>query len=366
MIKKLPTLYKKTKKGKIYTWRVWSDGDKYYTEYGELDGKTQTTENIAESKNIGKSNGTTPEEQAFLEAQTLFNNKKLKNYLENIDDVDNFTPSPMLADKFLDHKNKIKYPAHIQPKLNGLRCLAYWENGEIVLRSRKSKDYSCLHIKEILKAHLPQNFMFDGELYKHGMPLQEINSLAKKQQPDTDKLEYHVYDIYDFEKKDLTWKERYKHLVRHIHFDGHLCHKIFRVDAWGVDSEDEVFSRHEDFTQQKYEGSIVRNLDGKYLHDYRSTDLLKVKDFHDEEFKVVGFKSGKGRFKDSVIWICELKDGRTFSVVPEGTMEEKKYFLDNAQDYIGKFLTVRYQEYSSTGIPTILTGLHFRIEEDLP
>ena len=35
---------------------------------------------------------------------------------------------------------------------------------------------------------------FDGELYLHGVPLQEIGSMVKRDDPNN-KLEYHIYDI---------------------------------------------------------------------------------------------------------------------------------------------------------------------------
>ena len=86
-MKTLPTLFKAGSNGKMLQWRVWSDGDTYYEEHGQIGGKLQTTPGTrCEGKNIGRANATTPSEQAEAEALAQFEKKlKAHNYAETLD-----------------------------------------------------------------------------------------------------------------------------------------------------------------------------------------------------------------------------------------------------------------------------------------
>lgn len=65
-----PTLYAKAKTGKIKQWVVSVVDSTITVTHGQVGGKQQTqTTVITEGKNIGKSNETTPSEQAYLEAK---------------------------------------------------------------------------------------------------------------------------------------------------------------------------------------------------------------------------------------------------------------------------------------------------------
>jgi hypothetical protein len=59
-----------------------------------------------------------------------------------------------------------------------------------------------------------------------------------------------------------------------------------------------------------YEGSIIRSADGRYEIGHRSYSLLKLKDFQDAEFKVVGVEHGKGSFEDKAILVLGSKARR--------------------------------------------------------
>ena len=75
-------------------------------------------------KNIGKANETTSEAQAKSELESLVELYRAKKYREIGEEIDeNDLPLPMLAKKFKDQKKKIVYPAFIQPKFDGYRCL---------------------------------------------------------------------------------------------------------------------------------------------------------------------------------------------------------------------------------------------------
>ena len=120
-----------------------------------------------------------------------------------------------------------------------------------------------------------------------------------------------------------------------------------------------MLNKYDEFIQNNYEGIMIRNKDGLYKIKYRSNDLIKLKPFNDEEYKIVGFKEGTGRDKKCIIWICENSNGKKFSVRPKGTLEDRKILFNNGNKYIGKMLTVRYQELLDD-IPRFGIGISIR------
>ena len=117
---------------------------------------------------------------------------------------------------------------------------------------------------------------------------------------------------------------------------------------------------HRIFVNQGYEGCILRNEKGKYEFDYRSDNLQKYKEFKDEEFKIIDVNSGKGRYKNCGCFVCVTKSSKEFNVNPEGTIEQKEEYLKNKNKYIGKMLTVKFQEKSKDGIPRFPVGISVR------
>ena len=81
------TLYCVNKSGGVQEWHVWADGDKVLVEHGKFGGKLQRKETTCTSKNVGRANETTPEQQAMLEAQSKYNKQVDKYYRETIEEV---------------------------------------------------------------------------------------------------------------------------------------------------------------------------------------------------------------------------------------------------------------------------------------
>src|SRR5690606_20187250 len=152
-------------------------------------------------KNTGRSNSTTAEEQAVAEAKAMWQNKRDRKYAESIADAQEELIRPMLAYDFEKRKDKnVMYPAFVQPKLDGVRSLAYWHGDRIELLSRNGKSWRAVgtveHIATALEQFLPRELILDGEIYAHGETFQQTTRLVKKyRQGESEKLLLHVYDI---------------------------------------------------------------------------------------------------------------------------------------------------------------------------
>jgi len=382
--KEFPVLYGTEKNGKTKMWKasIYYDenGDKAIStiEFGQLDGKKQlSSREYTEGKNIGKKNQTTPLEQCINETQKKwFDKKEKESYREDKEDSEEKEEKqdneekeekyfPMLAHTYepntsKNKKNDIVFPCYVQPKLDGLRCIMYKDRGgKIRCQSRTGTYFDTMdHITNELKTLFYNPIILDGELYTDNIPFEELAGLIKKKkisESDRDKLKnvkYHVYDIVDSTR---TYEERHRDIVRLIG-----SNYEYTVTVPTYLSEKVNFKKFfSEFIEMGYEGIMLRNMNGMYRCNYRSHDLQKYKEFMESEYEIVGFKEGDGRDKGTVIWVCK-SENKEFSVRPKGTMESRRELFINAKKYIGKKLTVIYQELSELGVPRFPVGKAIR------
>lgn len=358
----LPTLYSKTATGALNYWQCWVRGDVVHVLWG-LEGTSSPQESRFQcsGKNEGRANATDAHVQAIKEARAKWRKQVKKKYHW---DREHWTTStnlkPMLAKTFAKEKHKVVYPATIQPKLDGLRCFAFCtSDGSVVLQSRGGDPYIVEHIQAQLASRIPQGVLLDGELYSHGTPLQTINSLVRRPQKESRQISYVVYDHVHLDNLKLNWLTREMHLTAFF-AQNYLTH-VFQCPGNRVFAEDEVYQQHQSYVTLGYEGSIIRSSHGEYRLGYRSSELLKLKDFQDDEFEIVGYKRGKGKFINVPIFECYVPAyKRTFEAVPQGTAEERLDMLNKAQELIGKQLTVRFFNYTPDGVPFHPVGISIR------
>ena len=370
----LPTLYGRSTNGKIKTWNIsvlkLADGSCFIeTEHGYEDGKKQLDQRlISEGKNIGRSNETTPYEQACSEANSAYNRKKDDGYVDdkaNIPSEDEGMFLPMLAHRYDKHSAKINFPCWVQPKLDGVRLIARKHNDTVTMWSRKGKQIDIPDkISEQLCSFLENGQCVDGEIYVHNWTFQRIVSAVKKKREDTDNLEYHIYDsphkVLCFEDRTPSFEGG--KVIFPEYCDGWQVagSQIKFVETYLVKDEKEFDEYEQKFVEAGYEGMMARNKSSLYKYKHRSYDLQKVKRFIDKEFEIIGGKDGTGREAGLVIFKCKTKAGLEFDVRPMGSHEERSEIWSNINDYIGKQLTVRYQELTDDGRPRFPVGVSVR------
>jgi DNA ligase-1 len=127
-----------------------------------------------------------------------------------------------------------------------------------------------------------------------------------------------------------------------------------------VMSRDHVPMVHKKHVKEGHEGTMIRDKDSVYEVGKRSNYLLKFKDFQTEEYEIVGAKTGHGRDADSVVWVCKTRDGQQFTVRPEGTIAQRAKQYKNREKFMGKMLTVRFQNLTALGVPRFPIGVVVR------
>jgi DNA ligase-1 len=340
---KLNTLYKRATNGKVVEHTIEVENNCFRTISGYTDGIKTTSEwTCCSGKNIGKKNETTPNEQAMAEAKAMWTKRVELGNFENINNIDNEVYfSPMLAHKWEDRKDKIKYPVYSQPKLDGIRCIVRADG----MWSRNGKKIiSAPHIFESMKYLFDENpdLIFDGELYadKFANDFNAICSLVKKTKPTRDDLKKSAesiqYHIYDLPSCNNVFNKRSEELYS---LDLPNCCK--RVDTHYVIDESLLIDLYSAYVNQGYEGQMIRT--NEEYENKRSKSLLKHKSFIDEEFIILDVIEGEGNKTGMVgSFVFENKDGKRFNSSPKFNWEECIAMWNDRANLIGKSATVKY------------------------
>jgi DNA ligase-1 len=348
-----PTLYSNASNGKIKQWSIKVVKNTVITIYGYIDGAKTKTE-----PTIYKDN-----DKAKRVAQVKWNNKMKKGFVTDRKKVGRQFVLPMLAKDFRKYEHRIVFDAYVQPKLDGVRCLSHKKGNKIIFTSRNGNIFQHLeHIKdELLKTGWYKNGLYlDGELFTKKLDPEQIKGAVniKNLTPErvklTKKIEYHIYDMMDLKRPNLTFEQR--HTVLKKMFKRYKYIKPVRTEK--IKSVKDIHKYHDIFVKEGYEGVIIRNRDGKYAINQRSIDLQKYKEFFDDEFKIIGYKSGQGNEDGTIVFHCLCKKGKdSFHVRPEGSREERRRLYNIGKSLIGKKLTVKYQSIGKTGCPLNPVGI---------
>jgi len=273
---------------------------------------------------------------------------------------------PMCAFKWQDHKNKLKFPYFIQPKLNGVRGLYY--QGQMQSRGLGEEEgklwnYPVIqHIIDDLRKIVPDNYLLDGELYLHGLSLQQINSAiaVKRLAPSTksSSIQYHVFDIIDTTSLHLPFMERARILdTLREKLVIYQARSVAVVPTTLIDREGLDNTLYATLRSQGYEGIMYRDPSAPYGFAEECTNkenrwryLLKRKGWEDEEFEILAFELTTGEKGNQGFQLtAQTKNGRTFNVGSGLSHAEQLYYAEHQP--IGQLVKVRFEMLSDTGIP---------------
>lgn len=371
----LPTLYKKSSTGADQEWSIGVAGNTIVTRWGQVGGAIQEgRDTVKEGKNLGKKNETTPEQQARLEAEATHTKKLKKGYVKSlsaakagkVDKLIEGGVNPMLAHKFSEQERKIRYPAMVQPKFDGHRCIAMIVNGKASLWTRTRKPITGLpHIIAALEklvevGTFTENIILDGELYNHDYRerFEELSSFIRSPEPKEghEVVQYHVYDVADETMQADTRQGQLDQF-----FEKNKSTTLVRVQTDIANNREQLDAAFADFMEAGYEGLMVRNTNALYVGK-RSYDLQKVKEFDDAEFTVTGVEEGRGKLAGKAIFVLDF-EGRPFRAKMKGKLEDLTKYVQDPSLAIGKKLTVRYFGVTNAEkVPRFPVGIRFREE----
>lgn len=309
-----------------------------------------------------------------------YSEEKLSEILGEVRTGQNGCPKPQLAkqaDKVTSRKTfDKKYWG--SRKIDGLRCLIYLgDDGELHTASRGAMNYDAAMYEIISHPKLIQLFkdnpglIMDGECYKHGYSLQQLNSIARTQVKavDYEILQFYWYDIVDLNATATERINKINNLSKSLNLtfdpekefkDGEL--RIQHVPHVEVSGWDNIIKLHNDYVEEGWEGLVIRLQDSVYGPNKRTNDWIKVKVYKQDTFKVVGIEQGLRHYED-MVFILETKEGKQFKAKPFGDRNQKMEYTDNFEKlYKGHLGDVKYFYYSDDNTPLQPSFIAFRFD----
>lgn len=348
------TLYSKDNKGDLRVWSIYTEGSEVIVKHGKLGGKAQEKRYTAEGKSKGKSNETTPEQQAVLEAEAKYVKQLKSGYFPDKDDALDYIPaSPMKAQNYNAYAHKIVYPCLGQIKANGQRMLI---DKDGVAWSKQGEPLELpahwVGVKELaINCSGLDGEIFAGLESEGGLSLQRIISAFRKPNEDTPKLHYWVYDI----PNQSTMQHR-NNTLRYLAETKPDC--VVLVDSVEINNQLEADSYFESVVKQGYEGVVYRNLDGVYEFGKRSYNLIKRKPRDTSEAVVISVEKDRNSWG---ILSCKTFEGVEFKCQMRVGAADKNYrTYENALELIGKTIEYEFEELSDKGVPTKPSGVGLR------
>lgn len=281
----------------------------------------------------------------------------------------------------------IQFPQLVSPKVDGIRA---------VVREVTEQDFTTLteegptsgliatptvlsrNLEKFRSAQVAQRFgdmlHCDGELaYDPTAPdcLHVTQSHVSSFNKPCETLKYYVFDWCEDAMCMEPYYLRLEKLTGFVEMRQNPFVEV--LPQLHVDTLDELLAAEEEYLAQGFEGIMFRSPVGHYKHNratYRENLIYKLKRFTDSEAYIVDIVEGEtntnaretdargfskrssakvGMVPNGMVkhFVCkDIKTGEDVNVMP-GVLKhaQRKYILENNEEFIGKILTYRYFGY---------------------
>lgn len=261
--------------------------------------------------------------------------------------------------KKVDFKKDVWY---VSRKLDGVRCLIVVDDkGKAKSFSRAGKQFHTLSLveNEIEKLGV-KNVVYDGEMcivdYKGNEDFQNVMKEIGRKDHTIQKGLFQIFDFIPYEifKKGSsdsgTFSQRVFALQNLLLGGSHTY--IDFLDQIPVSNFEEIEALSLSASEKGWEGLMLRK--NSTYKGKRSDDILKLKTFYDDEYKVVDTFSGPFRYikegleveEEMLSGVAIEHKGNTVRVGSGFSIEQRKHLHSNPNDILGKTITVQYFEES--------------------
>jgi len=246
-------------------------------------------------------------------------------------------------------------------KLDGVRCIILKENGITKAYSRQGKEFETLGnlIDEVNK--IEGDFVLDGEVCivddNGNENFQDIMKQIRRKNHTIDNPKMFVFDmltLQEFAKQegDTPLYVRYENSIHQLHISNCNDNIIEVLDQDFIPNVKYFNHINDEAIAAGHEGIMIRKNSG--YKGKRSKDILKVKQMHDAEYKVIGAVNGDIRIIEDGVEktipclsniVIEHK-GNKVGVGSGFTLEQRKEYYKDHTKILGKIVTVQYFEES--------------------
>ena len=264
-----------------------------------------------------------------------------------------------LAQKF-DMKRIKSTEVFIEPKLDGIRCLAIVENREAKLFTRAGKLIT--NFDDTVGAELSKlnDGCYDGEIMSTDFTAL-MRQVHRKEGADISEVYFALFDYIPLKEwkekssREQAWR-RYEILKWRIK---DLNKYVTLVKRERIKSDyNEIKRIHDSYVNLGYEGAMIKTIHDPYCFG-RDYSVMKFKAFFDADVPIIGLKEGTGKHQGKLGSF--LVDYKGVSVsVGSGLNDELREKLWGDPAIIGRIIEVRYQEETPDGSLRFPTFVCFR------
>lgn len=275
----------------------------------------------------------------------------------------------MLAPNELPNIMTINYPANIQPKLDGYRCI--YDNG--YMWSRTGRPFGNKNLASYFsKLFQVEDYVLDGELYVEGENFNKLQTILNTYEaPLPEGLKFVVYDCmpkteWDCKKGKKPYSERLKQIRTVIQaIADHK--KVIDIPNDIVEEPREAVEIYKKYLKAGYEGAMIKSVDGLYKWKrttVKSGEMLKVKPFETIDLVIKGYYAGEGKFEGMAGGVDVDYNGVTVSIGSGFDVPTRKAIAATPSNFIGKTIEIKYFEETEDGSLRFPTFVRFREEKD--
>lgn len=266
--------------------------------------------------------------------------------------------------------NKKKLPVRfvIEPKLDGYRCLAFRYPTHVELRSRNGKPIEGYTRIEKAIESFEVGYVYDGEIMSESGTFADMQKYAGRKDMDDKPGIFNIFDVVPIKEflsgtgEDLFFQRRIQLETFFKEGNGEESPVLELVpmtisgatQVLGMASaealakaEELVMHTHRELVEKGYEGSMVKDADGRY-ECKRSWNIQKVKDMDTVDLVVIDVEKGKEgtQFENTLGSLVVNYKGYPVNVGSGFTPEERDRIWKNKTDIINRTVEVKYFEES--------------------
>lgn len=261
-------------------------------------------------------------------------------------------------------EDRLELPAIVQPKIDGLRVVAFVRNGYVEYKARSGKPFDTLEsLTPSLLSLFADGTVVDGEVTSDSF-LESISAVKRKtaKKAGEHNIIFHVFDVMTGEEfhKQITAKTQVQRLT-----DLDLLFSASKDRGEGItnvrvlpfqyvldqESLDDYFDQALD---AGYEGVIVKRPHARYAFK-RSHDWMKIKPSENHDVTITGFIEGKKGGKTegmlgAITYEVPNQPGVEGKVGTGFSIELRKWIWENRSELLGTVMEISAMKREGKGM----------------
>ncbi len=229
-------------------------------------------------------------------------------------------------------------------KLDGIR--GYWNGQKLMTK----KGYQ-INVPKYFINNFPP-FELDGELWIKRGAFEDIQSIVMDSEPSLDwkKITFNVFEVPNAEGNFTQRLNKAKDW-----FEVHSNNRVKFIKQTLCNSREALMSFLKVIDSKGGEGVIVKDPNLTYFKG-RSSNILKVKKFHDMEGEVISINTGEGKYKNMMGSLTlKLENGVIFRVGTGFKISDRKN-----PPSIGTIVTFKYYGFTKKQKPKFASFMRIR------